>query len=205
MAAVLSIFVMVSIMAGCTATTRDLDPYLEPETDKKLHYDETYDFSDKKIIVNKLTASLIDETKKNPKFDNKPVLIVYNVANRTSEHINTSLITDDIRQNLINDKRFRFLNETQRENIQKELDFQKGGAMDEATRIQHGRQVGADFILSGTLYSIEKEEPRQVRVKRKSYRYYKLHLQLTDLETGLIEWTDSVEIARESAKPIIGW
>jgi len=34
---------------------------------------------------------------------------------------------------------------------------------------------------------------------------YALELQATNLQTGLIEWTDSKEIVRESSRPFIGW
>jgi PBP1b-binding outer membrane lipoprotein LpoB len=44
-----------------------------------------------------------------------------------------------------------------------------------------------------------------VRLKKKTLQYYSLTLELTDLQTGLIEWTDSAEIVRESSKPFIGW
>jgi uncharacterized protein (TIGR02722 family) len=186
-------------MAGCTATTRDISP------DEVLHYDETYDFADKKIIVSKLVDPLLASSPLSGSTD-RPIIIIYGIANRTSEHIDTTGITDDIREALINAGKFQFINETQRNNIATETDYQyNSGAVSPATRIERGRQLGARYILSGTLRSIEKDEPRQIRLKKKSYRYYKVNLELTDIKTGLISWTNSVEIAREASKPIIGW
>jgi len=60
-------------------------------------------------------------------------------------------------------------------------------------------------MLTGTLRSIKKKQPKQFRLKKRTLQYYSLTLELTDLQTGLIEWTDNVEIVRESAKPFIGW
>jgi PBP1b-binding outer membrane lipoprotein LpoB len=60
-------------------------------------------------------------------------------------------------------------------------------------------------MISGTLRSIKKKGAKQVRLKKKTLQYYSLTLELTDLQTGLIEWTDNVEIVRESSKPFIGW
>lgn len=185
---------------GCTATTKTYSP------DDVIHYDEAYDASDKKKIVNTLVDQILSEAA--PRLSNyneQPVLIVYGISNQTSEHINTSGITDDIRDELLSASKFRFINETQRDNIQKELAYQYGGAVDPATRIERGRQAGADYMLTGTLRSIEKEEPRQVRLKKKKLNYYSLNLEMTDLKTGLIEWAGKVEIVRESAKPFIGW
>ncbi len=186
------------VFAGCTVTTRSVSP------DEVLHYDETYDFSDKQVIINTLLTSLVTKPPLAGTTD-RPVIIVYGVANRTSEHISTSGITDDIRQGLMESGKARLLNETQRDNINKEANYQYSGNVRADTRIARARQVGAKYMLTGTLRSIEKKQPRQVRLKKKSLQYYSLNLELTDIETGLIEWTDKVEVIREASKPFIGW
>ena len=60
-------------------------------------------------------------------------------------------------------------------------------------------------MLTGTLRSLEKKQPRQMRLSKKTLMYYSLNLELTDLETSLIEWADSAEVIRESSKPFIDW
>jgi PBP1b-binding outer membrane lipoprotein LpoB len=89
----------------CTATTRQVDP------EEALTYDATYTFSDKKKIVNDLVQSL---TTNPPLADttDRPVVIVYGIANRTSEHIDTSGITDEIRKEIILSGKARFVNKT---------------------------------------------------------------------------------------------
>ncbi len=189
---------VLSLMVGCSATTRDISP------DATIHYDEGYDFTDKKAIVNDLVTSLVNKPPLVARYD-RPVIIVYGVANRTSEHIETSGITDDIRQEILQSGKARFVNKVQRDNIAAESDYQYGGNVSAETRLQRARQVGAEYMLTGTLRSIKKKEPKQVRLKKKTLQYYSLTLELTDLQTGLIEWTDSAEIVRESSKPFIGW
>lgn len=195
-----TIFVIVAVLLtiGCTVTTKDIS------SDQEVIYDEGYHFSDKKHIVNAMVDSLISK----PPLVNandKPVIIVYGIANRTSEHISTSAITDDIRQALLARGKVGFVNKTQRENISRESDYQYSGKVTTETRIKLGRQVGASYMLTGTLRSIEKKQPRQVRLKKKVLKYYSLNLELTNLETSLIEWADSTEVIRESSRPFIGW
>lgn len=190
--------VSLGMLVGCRATTRDISP------DATIHYDEGYDFSDKKAIVDYLVNSLVNKSPLAARND-RPVLIVYGVANRTSEHIETSGITDDIRQRILESGKARFVNKTQRDNIAAETEYQYGGSVSAETRFLRARQVGAEYMVTGTLRSIEKEEPKQVRLKKRALNYYSLTLELSDLQSGLIEWTDSAEIVRESAKPFIGW
>lgn len=195
----LLIIVLVSFtITGCTVMTRDISP------DEKIHYDEGYDFSDKKVIVENLLHSLLYKSPLGTGSD-RPVLIVYGIANRTSEHISTSGITDDIRQGIVESGKARMINKAQRDNIRRETEYQYAGAVARETRIKQGRQLGAKYMITGTLRSIEKEQPKQARLWKKTLMYYSLNLELTDLETSIIEWADRVEVVRESSKPFIGW
>ena len=72
-------------------------------------------------------------------------------------------------------------------------------------RVEQGKQLGADYILSGTLRSIKKEQPKQWRLNKKERIYYSLDLTMTDLKTGEIVYADQAELAREASQPIIGW
>lgn len=184
-------------LIGCAATTQRVD------TDSDVHYDANYDFSDKKEIVEALTDSLLSSV--NTESTSKPMVIVYAVANETSEHINTGGITDDIRLSLLKSGEYRFINRIQRQNIANETDYQKAGYVAPEEQIAEGRQLGADYILSGTLRSIEKKQPRQWRLNKKKLVYYSMNLELTNLTTGEISWADNVEIARESSQPIVRW
>lgn len=192
------VFPALSLTIGCRATTREISP------NAVIHYDEGYDFSDKHAIVNAMVHSLISKPPLVARYD-RPVVIVYGIANRTPEHISTSGITDDIRNGLLQTGRVRFVNRMQRDNIEREVAYQQSGNVSPETRLAMGRQVGAQYMLTGTLRSIEKRQPRQVRLKRKTLMYYSLNLELTNIQTGLIEWSDSVEIVREASKPFIGW
>ena len=194
---VLATILILGLLGAC-ATTRTLDP------DTEKHYDASYDFSDKKQIVEALTQSLLSSPKI-PTETKKPIIVIYGIDNETSEHINTGGITDDIRLALIRSGEYRFINRKQRDNLQDEADYQYAGFVPPEQRVAEGRQLGADFILSGTLRSIEKKQPRQIRLTKRKLVYYSMNLELTNLETGEISWADNVEIARESSRPIIGW
>jgi uncharacterized protein (TIGR02722 family) len=189
---------MLVVLSGCSVTTREVAP------DEKVIYDEGYHFSDKKAIVADMVTSLLSKPPLVNSTD-RPVVIVYGIANRTSEHISTSAITDDMRQALLESGRVRFVNETQRKNIEAETSYQYGGSVAAETRVERARQVGASYMLTGTLRSIEKKQPRQWRLTKKVMMYYSLNLELTDIKTGLIEWADSTEVIRESSSPFIGW
>ena len=194
----LGLLLSVLLLSACATTTRTLDPDVEK------HYDATYGFSDKKQIVDTLTGSLLSSAAV-PTETEKPIIIVYGIDNETSEHINTGGITDDIRSSLIQSGEYRFINRRQRENLVAEADYQYAGFVAPEQRVTEGRQLGADYILSGTLRSIEKEQHQRLRLRTLNLIYYSMNLELTNLETGEISWADNVEIAREATRPVFSW
>jgi len=194
-----AIIAVAILTTGCAATTRSINP-----DEDTVHYDANYDFSDKKEIVATLTDSLMNATNLSRE-DGKPIVVTYGIANETSEHINTGGISDDIRLSLLKAGEYRFVNRKQRDNTLAEADFQHAGFVPPEQRIAEGRQLGANYILAGTLRSIEKRQPRQWRLNKRKLVYYSLNLEMTNIQTGEISWADNVEIARESKQPIIGW
>ena len=64
-------------LSACVSTTRTLDPNVET------HVDASYDFSDKKQIVDALTESLLSSPRISTESD-KPIVVVYGVNNAVS-------------------------------------------------------------------------------------------------------------------------
>ena len=183
------------LLSGCFAHVRTVD---EPK-----HYDERFDYVDLKKLSERMASSILSDPLVRERTD-APVVVVYGISNRTSEHIDTKALTDSIRTLLIKSGEVRFINKTQRENIESEIEKTQGKVTPE-TQIKMGSLVGAKYMLTGTLSSIEKEEMKQARIHRRNLLYYKLTMELTNIETALIEWTDEQEIVREAHRPLIGW
>jgi len=165
--------------------------------------DTGYDFGDLRWLGDSVSSDLIAS----PVLDQiprKPILIVMGIENRTDEHIDTKAITDTIRTKLINNNKASFVNESQRDNLLREQGYQLANCTPE-TRNMIGKQLGARFMLTGSLVKITKDTPRQVRLSKQEQVYLQLTVEVTDLETGLIAWTTQKERVRGASKPLIGW
>jgi uncharacterized protein (TIGR02722 family) len=165
--------------------------------------DAGYDFSDLRWLGNSVgtdlsAAPLLTQAAK------KPVLVVMGIQNRTSRHIDTKAITDTMRTVVINSGKADFANESQRDTLLKEQGYQLANCTPE-TRSAIGRQLGAKYMLTGSLVELTKEQPKQMRLSKKEEIYYQLTVEVTDLETGLIAWTQQKERARGASKPVVGW
>lgn len=131
------------------------------------------------------------------KASKKPIIMVTKIQNKTSEHIDTQSISDMIRVELSKSNKAIFVDRDAREDINQEIEYQQSGRVG-ANRTQVGQQVGADYILNGRLDSIVQEAGKDKTV------YYKLTLNLTDLRSGLIVWTDYKQLRKVYRKRSIG-
>ena len=133
-----------------------------------------------------------------------PILMIAGVQNRTSEYLDTKNLTDRLRTLLFQTGNVQFVNEARREDLLREQGYQAAQATPE-TQVGIGQQLGARYMISGSLTEMADRSPRQVRVSKTVRRFYKLTLEVTDLETGLLAWTAEREFAREARQPLIGW
>lgn len=132
--------------------------------------------------------------------NNRPVVFVERIKNKTSEHIDTESVTDSISTKLLRSGKFRFVDMSRVDAVKAQLDFQNdSGMVDPNKAASFGKQTGAQYMLYGNLSSIVKTNKDVADV------YYKFTLRLLDLESGLIEWADETEIRKTRQKAKIGW
>lgn len=131
--------------------------------------------------------------------DNRPIVFVERIKNKTSEHIDTESVTDTISTKMLNSGKFRFVDMERVESVRKQLNFQNNDELvNQSSAIQFGKMVGAQYMLYGNLASIVKQSGSKKDV------YYKMTLRLMDLESGLIEWADETEIRKQQEKSLLG-
>ena len=186
--------------SGCAAfraSTSDLD------VSKPQHVGSTYDFSD----LRTLSQTVADEFLASPFLANKapaPIMMIAGVQNRTARYVDTKGLTDKMRTLLFQSGKVQFVNEARREDLLKEQGYQAANATPE-TQSAVGKQLGAKYMITGSLIEMQEGSPRQVRVSKQEYTYYKLTIEVTDLETSLLAWTTEKEFARQTSQPLIGW
>jgi uncharacterized protein (TIGR02722 family) len=127
-----------------------------------------------------------------------PIVIITKLQNKTSEHIDTQSIADMLRVELMNSGKFSFIDKEARADISDEYNYQNSGTVSADTKKGPGSQVGADYIINGRLDSITQEVGKDKTV------YYKVTLNLTNLKTSVIVWSDHKQIRKAYKKRTIG-
>lgn len=153
--------------------------------------------SDMQVTVKSMVASLVAHPVV-ASARTRPIVMVTQLQNKTSEHIDTQSIMDMVRVELMKTGKLAFIDKEARGDIDQEYDYQNSGRVSEQTKKGPGGQAGADFIVNGRLDSIVQEVGKDKSV------YYKITLNLTSIKSGLIEWTDQKQIRKLYKKKTIG-
>ena len=187
-------------LTGCASTVK----YGDANDVKPL--DTDFGAGDLQQIAQKMTGSLltfppiVQITR-----DRRPVLIVERVKNKTTQHIDTESITDTIRTKLIRSGKFRFLDKsTDSQTISEIKRQQEEGLTRQDQARQFGTQEAAEYELTASLSEISQRAHTNVLKKEKSV-YYKFTMNLKNINSGILEWSDEKEISKEKITPFISW
>ena len=161
-------------------------------------------FKDWQIAAEKGINSMLTSGVLNRADGRKTILMISTIKNSTSQHINTRILTDKIRQAVLrsgkaltttavggsgpDDKATRQVRELENDDM-----------FNQATVQKRGTAIAPDMSLAGEIVQ------QQTRAGRMRESYFFIHMTLTDLKTGLAVWEDNVEIAKQGTKPAVGW
>lgn len=120
----------------------------------------------------------------------RPTVIVGFVKNKSHEHIDAETFIKDIEKAFIRTEKVRLVQGgKKREELRAErADQQENASV--STMKQWGLEIGADYMMQGSINSIVDSYKRQKVV------YYQVDLELTDMETNEIVWIGDKKIKK---------
>ena len=129
--------------------------------------------------------------------DKRPVVVVSLVENKSHEHINSETFIKDVEKAIIRDGNIRLVVAGEKRNeLRKERAEQQDYASPETTK-KWGKELGADFILQGTINSIVDSYKKQKVVT------YQIDLQLTNIETNEVVWMGDKKIKKQISDRVL--
>lgn len=179
----------IALLSGCgsrTITRVDSSEVIDlsgrwNDTDSRLVSEE--------MIGDMLTSSWSSNyTRVNEK---RPVVVVGLITNKSHEHINTETFIKDIEKAIVKDGSIRLVVAGEkRDELRKEKADQQNYVSPESMK-KWGRELGADFMLQGTVNSIVDQYKKQKVVS------YQIDLQLTNIETNEVVWIGDKKIKKQ--------
>lgn len=120
----------------------------------------------------------------------KPVVIVGLITNKSHEHIEAETFIKDIEKEFVRSGMVRVVQHNEfREKLREERADQQEFASPE-TQKRWGEELGADYMMFGTINSIVDSEGRR------QVTFYQVDLELAHLETNELVWVDGKKIKK---------
>ena len=172
--------VLIAAACGTKQVTR-IDP--TSVTDLSGRWNDT----DSRLVANELISQSLNATWTHQHADanggQPPAVIIGNFRNKTSEHIPVGTFVKDLERAFVSSGSVRVVaSKEERTEIREErVDQQTNARAD--TRARMAQELGARYILQGTIESIEDSEGRE------KVKYYQVDATLVDLESNLKVWT----------------
>jgi len=172
------------------------------DVNRDTHMKANYDFVDMREISQSVAEEMIGDFLSKP--SEPPIMIIPGIENRTSAYMDTKALTDRMRTEIFKSGKAQFVNESRRADLLTEQGYQAANVTPE-TQVIIGKQLGAKYMITGSMIEMSQRTPKQARISKTTEKYYKLTVEITDLETGLLAWTTEREFARAATEPLIGW
>jgi hypothetical protein len=185
---------------GCAAFRISIDEK-DPATASSLT--AKYDQRDLLTWGDLMAKRIISHPFPGPDQKNKAI-VQLGIENRTRTHIDTKALEDTIITKLLDTQQMKIIDGSLRDKLLKEQNYQLANC-DAATKVKIGKQLGARYMLTGSITEIGAESGREVRVSKKEDVFYLLTVEITDLETGTLELRKQEQRLRRASTPIIGW
>ena len=187
-------------IAGCGSAPERIDP----QGNKGVTTVDDINFKDWQIAAEKAVNSMLESGVLNRTDGRKTVLMVNMVKNSTTQHVNTRILTDKIRLAVL--KSGKAITSTavglpgaEDASTKAVRDIKFDPMFDQTTVQKDGTAIAPDMSLYGEIV-------QQKAASGRTYEsYFFFHLTLTNLKTGLAEWEENVEIAKQAKLSWFGW
>ena len=187
---VLLVSSILTLIGGCSPKreVRRID------TDQQVDLSGRWNDTDSRMVAEAMVDQVLNERWLDDYKQNhngaRPILIVGLVRNKSHEHINAETFIKDIEQTVIREGSARLVQAgSKRDALRAERTDQQDFASSETAK-EWGKELGADFMLQGTINSIVDSYRNEKVVS------YQINLELSNLETNEIVWIGDKKIKK---------
>ena len=195
----ISTLIIAVVLAGLSACGQQVT---RVESDTVTDLSGNWNDTDSRLVADEMIQDALSRswlTQFNRAQGKAPTVIVGEVRNLSHEHINTRTFIADMERALINSGEVEFVaSSEERQEVRTERKDQDLHASEE-TRKAMGQEIGADFMLKGTINTIIDA------VSGEQVRFYQVDLTLIDMANNRKVWVGQKKIKKTIEKSGLRW
>ncbi len=114
----------------------------------------------------------------------QPLVAIWPIKNASTQHIDDQMdsVLSSIETHLVNTGDVGVVSQERQQKLYNELKLRQSAIYDPATAGKVGRQLGAQYFVTGKISSVEERLKNMRRVQ------YRLFLQVIEVETGMVKY-----------------
>lgn len=191
-----SLFLIAALTACSSTSVKRVD------TSEIIDLSGKWNDTDSRLVSEELIADVLSRPWMK-RFSNKhrgavPTVIVGTIRNRSHEHINMQTFIKDLERALINSGEIDFVASSLERGELRDERIDQASHSSEETAKSEGEEVGADFMLKGSINTI------QDKISGKSVMFYQVNLELINIETHKKVWIGEKKIKKLIKKSRFG-
>jgi len=183
------IFVLMGVVIGCSTTKVE-----RIKVEEVVDLSGRWNDSDARMVSEEMIKNCLEGqwlTKFLQEKGHNPIVIVGTIENRSSEHINASVFVKSLESELIKSGKVEFVaSSSERVEVRDERKNQQEGWTDPATIKPIGKEIGADFMLRGSINTVTDDTSGKYVI------LYQVNLELIDLTTNQVRWLEQTELKK---------
>ena len=190
--------ILISVFSGCSSAPKVERMGVDEVRDLSGRWNDT----DSRLVAEQMVGDVVRRpwlTDFKAAKGRKPVVIVGNVRNLSSEHIEVGTFIADIERELINSGLVKFVatSNERREVRAERLDQQSHATEASAARL--AAETGADYMLKGSI------KTHIDAISGKQVKFYQVDLELIGLENNEKVWIGSKKIKKFVKRSRVKW
>ena len=191
-----SALIVAGLLTACSTSVERMD------TQEVVDLSGVWNDTDSRLVSEEMIADVLSRPWISNFVGNEghpPAVIVGEIRNLSHEHINVNTFVGDMERELINSGKVEFVaSSTERGEIREERKDQELHARQDTANAM-GQEIGADFMLKGTINSILDTEGK------KQVRYYQIDLTLISMADNRKVWVGQKKIKKLVKQPGLRW
>jgi len=138
------------------------------------------------------SSAIIKQWEREASSGSAPVVAIFPMRNETSEHISSQLdaLLSKIETDLVNQSPADVVSHENQIDLIAEVKQQQSEAYDPARLAQYGRQLGAQYFITGKVYDSAERVGEERRVQ------YFMFMQVIEVETGAIKFQNEAALSK---------
>lgn len=187
---------LIAVLTACATSVKRVD------TSEIIDLSGKWNDTDSRLVSEELIADVLSRPWVK-RFSSKhrgavPTVIVGTIRNRSHEHINMQTFIKDLERALINSGEIDFVASSLERGELRDERIDQASHSSEATAKSEGEEIGADFMLKGSINTI------QDKISGKSVMFYQVNLELINIETHKKVWIGEKKIKKFIKKSRFG-